>query len=79
MLEKEFKYFMDNHDSLYNDYPNKYIVIKDENVLYAEDSMEEALKRAIEGGLQVGSFLIQLCSEGDKAYTQTFHSRVIFA
>lgn len=79
MLEKEFKYFMDNHDSLYNDYPNKYIVIKDEKVLYAEDNMEEALERAIGGGLQVGSFLIQLCSEGDKAYTQTFHSRVIFA
>lgn len=79
MLETEFKYFKKNHDTLYKSHPDKYLVIKGENVLFSEDTMEEALKRAIDSGLQVGSFLVQLCSEGDEAYTQTFHSRVIFA
>ncbi len=27
---------------------------------------------------ELGTFLIQECTEGDSAYTQTFHSRVIF-
>lgn len=79
MLETEFRFFKENHDKLYMDYPNKYLVIKGEKVLFSEDTMEEALERAISSGLQVGTFLVQLCSEGDKAYTQTFHSRVIFA
>ena len=27
---------------------------------------------------ELGTFLIQECTEGDSAYTETFHSRVIF-
>ena len=79
MLEKEFEYFKENHDELYRKYPNKYIVIRENNVVYSADTFEEALDKAISGGLEVGNFLVQLCSEGDKDYTQTFHSRVIFA
>ncbi len=79
MLQSDFKYFTDNHDSLYREYPDKYLIIKDGRVLFAEDSLEAALEKAVGGGLEVGSFLLQFCSEGDKAYTQTFHSRVIFA
>lgn len=79
MLEDEFKYFKDNHDALFAEYPNKYIVIKDKKVLFADDTFEDALSKAINGGLEVGTFLIQLCSAGESGYTQTFHSRVIFA
>ena len=56
-----------------------YFVIKDETVLYAEDSFGLALEKATSNGLEVGTFLIQECTEGDGAYTQTYHSRVIFA
>ena len=79
MLEKEFEYFKSHHDELYRQYPNKYLVIKKDKVIFTADTFEEALKLAVSGGHKVGEFLVQLCSEGDEAYTQTFHSRVIFA
>lgn len=78
-LQLDFKYFIDNHDEIFANYPNKFVVIKDETVLYAEDSFELALEKATSNGLEVGTFLIQECTEGDGAYTQTYHSRVIFA
>ena len=31
------------------------------------------------GGLELGTFIIQLCSEGESGYTQTFNPRVIFS
>jgi len=79
MLEKEFEYFKDNHDTLYHEYPDKYLVIQGNKVIASKDSFEEALSEAIRKGLEVGSFMVQLCSEGEDAYTQTFHSRVVFA
>lgn len=79
MLEKEFEYFKSHHDELYRQYPNKYLVIKNDKVIFTADTFEDALNLAVSGGHKVGEFLVQLCSEGDEAYTQTFHSRVIFA
>lgn len=77
-LADNFTYFTDNHDALFNAYPNKHLVIKDKTVLYDADTFEEALQKAEAAGLEIGTYLIQYCSEGDNAYTQTFHSRVIF-
>ena len=58
---------------------NKYIVIKDRNVLFCGDSFKDALSKALNGGLELGTFIIQLCSEGESGYTQTFNPRVIFS
>lgn len=79
MLEDEFKFFKDNHDALLAQYPNKHIVIKGKKVLFSDDTFENALSKAVENHLEVGTFIIQLCSAGESGYTQTFHSRVIFA
>lgn len=79
MLEKEFKYFKDNHAELLKEYPNKYLVIQEDKVLFAEDSMEAAIEQAVNAGLEAGTYMVQLCSEGNSAFTQTFHSRVVFA
>lgn len=79
MQDEDFKYFKENHEDLLKVYPNKYLVIKDKKILFFEDTFEEALTKAIDGGHDVGSFIIQLCSAGEGGYTQTFHSRVIFA
>ena len=40
MLEDEFKYFKDNHDVLFAEYPNKHIVIKGKKVLFSDDTSE---------------------------------------
>ena len=77
-LREDFDYFVDNHDELFRQYPNRYLVIKDKRVVYDEGSFEEALNRAAVNGMNVGTFIIQYCTEGDSAYTQTFHSRAVF-
>ena len=79
MQSDDFKFFRENHDVLLKEYFNKYIVIKDRNVLFCGDSFKDALSKALDGGLELGTFIIQLCSEGESGYTQTSHSRVIFA
>ena len=78
MQSDDFKFFRENHDVLLKEYFNKYIVIKDRNVLFCGDSFKDALSKALNGGLELGTFIIQLCSEGESVYTQTFHPRVIF-
>jgi len=78
MLEKEFKYYLDNQKELVEKYDNRFIVIIDNEVIGDYESYEEALFSSCEKH-ELGTFLIQECTEGEDAYTQTFHSRVIFA
>lgn len=77
-LENLFDYYLSNQNELVKQYNGKHIVLVDNRVVGAFDTMEEAYKYA-EANYELGNFLIQLCTPGDEAYTQTFHSRVIFA
>ncbi len=79
MQKEDFKYFVDHHDELVNLYKDKYVVIKDKEVVASADTLEQGIEKALDMGLQLGSFLVQLCTEGDGAYTQRFYSRAIFA
>lgn len=78
MLEKEFKYYLDHQAELVKKYNGRFLVIKDESVVGDFATMEEAYFDSVQK-YELGTFLIQECTEGDKAYTQTFHSRVVFA
>lgn len=78
-LQDDFKYFIEHHDEIFSQYPNKFVVIQNKQIILAETSIEKALESAVSKGLEIGTFIIQECTEGDSAYTQTFHSRVIFA
>jgi hypothetical protein len=78
MLEKEFQYFIDNKDDLVIRYPNKFIVIKNNDVIGVYNSEIEAYREAQKEN-EIGTFLIQQCIPGgEENYTQTFHSRAIF-
>ena len=76
---KDFKYFIDHHDELLMQYRNQYVVVSGQKVCCAADTFELALNKALEKGMEMGSFIIQQCTEGDSAYTQMFHSRAVFA
>jgi hypothetical protein len=78
MLEKEFKYYIDNQNELVKVYNGKYLLIKGQKVIEAFNDQASAY---IEGtkNYELGTFLIQYCSPGKDNYTQTFHSRVRFA
>ena len=77
MLEQEFKYFIDNKDSLKTEYFNKYVVIVGESVGDSFTSEQEAYEFAVKK-YGLGKFLIQYCGENN-AKLQNFHSRVSFA
>lgn len=78
MLEKEFKFYLDNQKDLLKEFLNKYIIIKEQKVVASFDSKQEAYDYATEK-FELGSFLIQHCLPGDLGHTQTFHSQVIFS
>lgn len=77
-LENLFKYYLEHQSELVKDFNGKHIILVDDKVVGAFDSMEEAYNYA-DANYELGTFLIQLCTPGDEAYTQTFHSRVVFA
>jgi hypothetical protein len=78
MLEKEFQYYLDHQDELVQKYNNRVLVIRNNEIVGDYSTMEEAYLKSQEK-YELGTFLIQKCSPGDKDYTLTFHSRVSFA
>lgn len=78
LLENEFKFYLENQASILAEYSGKFVVIVGNKVVGAFDSMAEAYYDSAKK-YEPGSFLIQKCTEGEEAYTQSFTSRVIFA
>jgi len=77
MLDKEFKYYIDNQEELVNKHKGKFLVIKDQSVIGVYNSEIEAYSETVKIH-ELGTFLIQECQPGDENYTQTFRTRVIF-
>jgi hypothetical protein len=78
MLEKEFKYYLAHQKDLVKEFNGRFLVIIGEEVVGNYDSFEEALTNS-QKKYKIGTFLIQQCLPGEDSYTQTFHSRAIFA
>ena len=78
MLDKEFRYYLDNQSELVRKYNDRFIVIIGNKVVGDFDDFEQALFLSAKK-YKPGTFLIQECTEGEEAYTETFHSGVIFA
>jgi hypothetical protein len=76
MLEQEFKYYLKNQDELLKKFNGRFIVIKGDKVLGDYSSEIEALSETRKSH-EVGTFLIQQCTPGNNAYTETYHSRVV--
>jgi hypothetical protein len=78
MLQEQFFWYLDNQDELVKKYNGKFIVIKDKSVVGSYDTDSEALFESTKQ-YELGTFIIQKCTPGEEAYTQTFHSRVAFS
>ena len=74
-LREEFDFYIAHQDELVRQYNGKYLVIKDKQVKGAFDTELDAYKMASKE-YEAGSFLIQRCTPGEEAYSQTFCSRV---
>ena len=77
-LHSLFNYYLQHQQELVEQYNGKYLVIKDNGVAGVYDNESDAYFDSVEK-YGLGNFLIQLCTEGKEAYTQTFSSRVVFA
>ena len=77
-LQKEFEYYLAHQEEMVNKYDGKFIVIKDGNVLDAYDDELTAITET-QKTHELGTFLVQQVSRGTSAYSQTFHSRVVFS
>lgn len=62
-LERNFKYVQENWDSLLNLYPNKFVLVYDEEVVDSYDSYEKAAERGVELYGIEGNFLVQFLSQ----------------
>lgn len=78
VLENEYRFYKDNESDLLTKYPSKYLVIKDQAVQGAFDTLQQAYSFGAEK-FALGTFLIQLCNKDQSDTIQTFHSRVVFA
>ncbi len=77
-LREEFEYYLAHQDELVAEYNGRYIVIKGRHVLGAYDDEVTAVTET-QKAHKIGTFLVQKVSPGNGAYSQTFHSRVVFA
>ena len=75
MLNTEFKYFLDHQSELVKKYNNRVLVIIGEKVVDDYDDFDQAFFQSIKK-YEPGSFLLQECTEGEDAYTDTFCSPV---
>jgi len=75
MLDHEFCYYRANQQSLLDRYNGRFLVIVGDEVIGDYSSYLEAYVRT-KSSYQPGTFLIQECSPGNKAYTVTCHNRV---
>lgn len=78
MLNKEFQYYVSHQQELVEKYNGKFLVIIGEEIVGVYDSFEDALAES-QKKYELGTFLIQQCLPGEDSYTQTFHTRAIFA
>ncbi len=66
--DKLFEWYLANQEKLVEQYNGKYLVIKDNAVVGAFDSEDEAFFNA-EKNYGLGNFIVQLCTPGQGAYT----------
>jgi len=71
MLDDEFRYYLENQNDIVESYNGKVVVIKDDKVVDAYDSKEQAYFESIKK-YKLGTFLIMRCSPGNEAYTINF-------
>ena len=78
MLDKEFKYYIDNQAELVKKYLGKFIVIVGESVVGDYNSLDAACEES-DKIYEPGKYLVQECLPGEDNYTITYHSRAIFS
>ena len=67
----DFKWFVDNYQSLFDEYGHKFLAIKDKHVIGAYNSFMDAVESTHE---EPGTFIVQECNGNESAYTNYISS-----
>ena len=73
---REFQYFIAHQKELVQKHKDKFVVIKNCEVIGVYDNELEAITET-QKVQELGTFLVQVCKPGKESYTQTYHSRVM--
>ena len=74
-IEKDFKYYLSHQNELVGQYNGKYIVLVDNKVVGSYDDYSDAVYSSLDK-YQPGTFMVQLCTPGESAYTARYYNRV---
>jgi hypothetical protein len=75
---ENYDWFQKNLPELEKQYGDKYIVIKDKQVIAAFENQREAFENMKIRKEKPGTFIIQLCSTDESKVLNIFHSTVSF-
>ena len=74
--DKDYNFFLENIETLYEKYGHKFLAIKDEHILCVYDTFEEALNNTLKTEA-LGTFLIQECLENREKLVHHFQGNVM--
>lgn len=77
-VSKLFQWYLKNQEQLVSEYNGRVLLISGDGDVKAFNDDDEAFSYA-NAHFRPGTFIIQKCTPGRSAYSQTFHSRVIFS
>ena len=73
MLEKEYQWFLENYNALFNQYGHAFLAIKNGAVLGVYQSYAEGVKKTLLSE-EPGTFIVQKCNGEESAYTNYISS-----
>ena len=68
MQDKDFEWFIENYNTLYDEYSCCFLVIKNKQILGAYKSFDEAVDTTLQTE-EIGTFIVQECNGDESAYT----------
>ncbi len=71
--DADYKWFKENLKELYQHYPDKYLAISNEKVIYAGDKQEEVLEHAL-SMCKAGDFIIQKATRDNEPMLYVNHA-----
>ena len=75
VLRENYRYYETHHPEIVKKHLNKFIIIREQEIVGSYDTLEEAVKEASKK-YELGTFIIQKCDKNIEDSKQVFHSRV---
>ena len=76
-LDSELDFFIRNIDTFYLLFPDRYVAIKNHQVVALGETLEELIKDADSRGHRIGTYQAQLCGRDASCYTLNIHPLMI--